>query len=158
MKLSEAIRLGSLMKPQLRGTYYDVRHRVRFGGSFPWIHIEEEARSCALGAAYDAVGGMKFDTLPVGTLVMGRNGKNKRTLTKPESIIHNVPEWVGVLGITRVCPMCGIVDQVTNLIPHMNDMHHWTREQIAGLVAESEAEYKLKDAVETEDAEMQLEA
>lgn len=103
MKLSEAIRLGAMMKPQAFGSFYDN------GGS------------CALGAACDALG---IDP-------------------NLETQFLFVPDKIGY----SVCPECGMTRFQRNtaeddayLIVHLNDIHRWTREQIADWVETIEAQ------------------
>lgn len=109
MKLSEAIRLGAMLRPQGFGAY------IRDG------------RSCALGAAREAIG-----------VVLGW----------PE-------EWHLLLSKRQNCPVCCVAD-VAVAVPRLfetiillNDDHHWTREQIADFI-ESQWERKQgnEDAVE----------
>ena len=115
MKLSEAIRLGSMLRPQGFGAY------------------TRDGRSCALGAAREAIG-----------LILGWPG-----------------EWVVILSKRQKCPVCCVADVATVSLRHLvidrlfetivllNDEHHWTREQIADFI-ESQVERKQgnADAVE----------
>lgn len=97
MRLSEAIRLGAMNKPQVFGAL------IRDGGT------------CALGAAYDAVG-----------LLIGENA--------------DVPclgaEMFPLLNTASDCPDCYFVrNEFTGfVITHLNDLHQWTRERIADWV------------------------
>lgn len=101
MKLSEAIRLGAALKPQAFG------------------HAYSGARSCALGAAADAMG-----------------------------IDYYKTNWAAVLsGFTGEyhCPVAGCVDSgwmkyVGLIITHLNDNHRWTRERIADWVESLETQ------------------
>mgnify|MGYP001594985193 CR=1 FL=1 len=107
MKLSEAIRLGAAISPQ---TFYTLRNRL--GGT------------CALGSAAAASG---------------------ISLIKAESEIcatlrHMYPDLDYIIPI---CPVClvrhisvGVVGEIVSckcidIIIHLNDIHKWTREQIA---------------------------
>lgn len=89
MKLSEAIRLGAMLKPQAFGK------------------LSDGVGTCALGAAEDAVGMSWFAAWP---------------LQHP--------------AFTAGCPACkyvpDVIDQATPA--HLNDVHRWTREQIADWV------------------------
>lgn len=93
MRLSEAIRLGSLLKPQGFG-----------GGSADMSAM----KTCAYGAANEALGA---NVIP----------------------LHVWP-WLGQPGI---CPSCGGGgrEMLLGIISvHLNDLHRWTREQIADWV------------------------
>lgn len=92
MKLSDAIRLGAMMKPQCYGSYHKGKG------------------SCAIGAALDAVGAEECD----------------------EEVLW---PWLEKL---EDCPVCNQADGET-IIPHLNDKHRWTREQIADFVQTIEA-------------------
>ncbi len=90
MRLSEAIRLGATMKPQHFGMYRDVEGKA----------------TCAMGAAFDAIG--------EDTWITGWDETNRS------------------LNLGK-CPECrGFV--VGNLIVHLNDNHRWSRERIADFV------------------------
>lgn len=92
MRLSEAIRLGAMMKPQAFGDLW------KGGGS------------CALGAAYDALGWRDRVCCIDGPLM-------------------------DFYGRVISCPACGTRSGVTGIMTHLNDNHHWTREAIADWVA-----------------------
>lgn len=101
MKLSEAIRLGSMLKPQAFGM------------------ISHDGGTCAIGAAYDAVGIDIFhlrDSLPIAERAMVVYGKLPMLQTASE------------------CPVCGYLLEVGFVLTHLNDHHRWTREQIADWV------------------------
>lgn len=115
MKLSEAIRLGSMMKPQ------------GFGNIFDGIS------TCAIGAALDANG--KLDEWKERRCSPASFG------TWGERWCNVYEWWCNVytsLGISMhhkswaVCPVCGETNLLTSIIAtHLNDKHKWTREQIA---------------------------
>lgn len=96
MKLSEAIRLGAMLKPQ------------------GFDHYEEDGHTCAVGAARDA-GGDKAHA-----------------------------QWIQLEAqLKGRCPLCGPVyteDELfgtytpVSVVPHLNDFHRWSREQIADWV------------------------
>lgn len=95
MKLSDAIRLGAMLRPQVRGDYF-------FAGG-----------SCAMGAAAEACG-----------IVSSRD---PRLLAFEEKTRCDLA--------LLLCPACGAPSRTgTNVVIHLNDLHHWTREQIADWV------------------------
>lgn len=109
ISLSEAIRLGSMMKRQGYGYY---REEVR--ASVMGIPALVEERTCALGAAADAVG--RLDEVA--------NDDN----------VFEVVDVFGILGTSAACPVCGAGGRrwdMSDVIPHLNDDHRWTRERIA---------------------------
>lgn len=113
MKLSEAIRLGAMMGPQVRGTF------------------SKGNATCALGAAALA-GGCRFE-LP-------REGAFPTRGNRPATMSVIFPyEWM-VIKQEHVCPEPHRVRfrkpmLVSRLIPHLNDYHGWSRERIADWVA-----------------------
>jgi hypothetical protein len=96
MRLSEAIRLGAMMKPQA------------FGASF------HDGRTCALGAALDAIGRVRECYL-------------------------NAPDYWAMLVNYVAEPVTGEMCLVLSAIRELNDQHRWTREQIADWVETIEA-------------------
>ncbi len=93
MKLSEAIRLGAMLKPQGFGQY------------------RANDATCAVGAAMDGAGDSAF----VAWQELERFLDNR-------------------------CPVCLCLvltetGRGRNILPHLNDDHRWTREQIADWVA-----------------------
>lgn len=103
MKLSEAIRLGSMLKPQAFGTVFDGKG------------------TCAVGAAKDAVGKLHLSFYYVAHA--HRWDANQYQWNQQCPVCR---------GITREGVTCG-------MIPHLNDDHRWTREQIADWVEGVEA-------------------
>jgi hypothetical protein len=104
MRLSEAMRLGALLHPQCFGDF----------------HVQ--GGSCALGAACDAVG-----------LATGRESFDAyAALTFASRLASAFP----VLARRDVrCPVTGqLVADVGTIIIRLNDLEHWTREQIADWV------------------------
>ena len=111
MKLSEAIRLGAMLKPQWFG----------FADSFG------NTRTCAIQAAFDAIGQLG-NRIPA---------------------FHFWP----IVKLDAVCPesccIAGLSDDgvgLDNVIIHLNDAHHWTRERIADWVATIEAQQEQQQA------------
>lgn len=114
MKLYEAIRLGAMLKPQCFG------HLVTF----------VPARTCALGAALDAV----------GTLATV-----KGFFASMAALDEHFPE---LMSVEVKCPGHICVKHLTHqtytlagAITHLNDYHHWTREQIADWVEQMTREH-----------------
>jgi hypothetical protein len=107
MNLSDAIRLGAMIRPQA------------FGDLF----LDHE--SCAMGAAYEAAGLMDEHTERRLELVPLQRWDDLTRATFP--ILKT--KGVG-------CPMCGHDDGLglAFVISHLNDRHRWTREQIADWV------------------------
>lgn len=107
MKLSEAIRLGAMIRPQ--------SHYAMFC----------DGRSCAQGAAAEALGVQYADTCEAATLAA--------------IAVENAYSW----GLSPVPLPCGCEGKRTLLgsfgaIAHLNDIsgnHQWTRERIADWVA-----------------------
>ena len=118
MRLSEAIRLGAMLKRQAFGAIED-----------------EDGNTCALGAAYDAIGelhrGQGYDwswacrRFPVLKVLDGSRGRPK-------------------------CFLCGTF--VESIIPHLNDFHRWTRERIADWIQTLESADEPRASPETADA------
>lgn len=109
MKLSEAIRLGSMLKPQGR------RHLCAF------------KKTCALGAALDAIG--QLDAFrPEPSDAYSQLIEIWPVLSLSVSMPLNVPSW-----------MQRGDDTLLKTIWLLNDSASWTREQIADLVASQEA-------------------
>jgi len=123
MKLSHAIRLGATLKPQGFGT------------------LESAYQTCAIGAAIDALGGYRRATAAdIWRLGMSSSdGRVSLPLRVGDPFFEIPEEWLGVLGKKLTCPQCSQVEGILEyLIPHMNDEHRWTREQIADWVEEIE--------------------
>ena len=109
MELSEAIRAGAKLRPQGFGDFRTTYRR------WPWS--PPEVRTCALGAAYEAVGHETIGGHPV---------LEHRVL---------VPEdWRRLLSGRVACPQCGAQGVVFSVVTHLNDTHRWTREHTAAWV------------------------
>ena len=122
MKLSEAIRLGSMLKPQGFGTFRD------------------EEGTCALGAALDACGALEEHQL--GRMVR----------------LHSLfPLLNDINGLS--CPVCEDVGEGhdENTIPHLNDEHRWTREQIADWIQGIEEEQERGTKAEADRGQVRVE-
>lgn len=115
MKLSEAIRLGAMMKPQAFGK---LRRVVYFYKGQP----RQEIRTCALGAALDACGLLTVEdpqSVPFGDL------------------FERHPEITTTLMQYCRNPMIESdrTGSVHEVIVYLNDNCRWTREQIADWIA-----------------------
>ena len=108
MPLSEAMRIGAMLNPQAVGAFKD-----------------ESGATCAMGAACEAIG--------LCGLLTARYG----------SISELIPaEWHRVLDYYAEleCPgFCnGNFRFVSDVIMHLNDVHQWSRENIANWVQSME--------------------
>lgn len=120
MRLAEAIRLGALLHPQA--------FRSLFTRDAPDVPI---VATCALGAAYDAIGQLAPIAAGVPTA-----SADWRAYT---------PRWPELTLLTGYpCPVCAraggyqpVIKSVNIdwspqlLITHLNDVHQWTRDAIA---------------------------
>ncbi len=124
MKLSEAIKLGAMLKPQGIGENS--------------IHATSPA-TCAWGAAIEAAAVpariARIEEIAGQAPARGTNGG------ATHSTVYAIPrEWQRIAGTRVVCPACLMADGVYRIIPHLNDDHRWTREQIADWIATMETE------------------
>lgn len=84
------------------------------------VYEDPDGHTCALGAALKAVGFVVHKVLlPMDAMV------NSTNLAWLFPFLHYYD----------ACPGCGAANTVFNIIPHLNDDHKWTREQIAEWVA-----------------------
>ena len=109
MKLHEAIRLGAMVKPQGRGAFYTPNG------------------TCAAGAALDAIG--RLDTTACAPNA-ATSVAQIFLLRECFPILANLPNF---------CPACerpfsGGWGFAEMQLAHLNDIHRWTREQIADWV------------------------
>jgi hypothetical protein len=121
LTLSEAIRLGSMLRPKAVDFFFI------------------DGRSCAQGAALEAVGCSPVSCSDGGVPYRSR-------------FIDRWP-WVSA---TASCPVCGGVAKVRSLIAHLNNTgihselhiknHGWTREQIADWIQTLESAIQQTDA------------
>jgi hypothetical protein len=117
MRLSEAIRLGSMLKPQGR---YELVGEVEAPRGL--LNLRPSVLfTCALGAAADAIGVPLFDD----------------TLDPEDKLDETWP----FLQSSGTCPACQHPYKRTgSVVAHLNDDHGWTREAIADWVATIESE------------------
>lgn len=128
MRVSEAIRLGAMMGPQLRFNLFDQR----------------TLGTCAWGAALLASNRIYFVS----------SGEWK--------IADDSMDWAEG-NMHAVCPVCGITDNKTSIIFHLNDLsefyhnvgHGWTRERIADWV-ERTFEQPQQDPTEEEICQLMM--
>lgn len=112
MRLSEAIRLGSMLHPQAFGAYATNVTTSTVLGQV----IATEVRTCAYGAAWIAVGNSVERCLDV------------------DALMEFPDEWDEFTALQIGCPGCEETYPGDELIFHLNDLHRWPREKIAGLV------------------------
>lgn len=105
MRLSEAIKLGAMLRPQASGG----RALVRVRGWRGWVFDQQVLGTCALAAATEAVGLQLW--------------------------INAYDEWPWMLGRFVSCPATGGNKSVSLIVMELNDRHRWTRERIADWVA-----------------------
>lgn len=117
MRLSEAIRLGAMLKPQAFGSFFTRGSDVTVVGDVLGLRRTADS-TCALGGALDAVGALEFSAL--------------------EWVAYGLPSRWPVLRVAATCPECGEccgAQGVWDVVAvHLNNKHRWTREQIADWV------------------------
>lgn len=117
MKLSEAMRLGSMLRPQIFGTL-----RAPSNG------VGSPYGSCALGSAFEAAG---CENVPASESYKSTSFRGAGKVTRI-TIVPN--EWNVMFHSLRQCPECGVVMILQRLIAHVNDDHRWTIARIADWV------------------------
>lgn len=129
MKLSEAIRLGAMKRPQAFGVLFHRR----------------EGSTCAWGAALDAIG-------TLDKILVGMNEQQQQDLIRAS--FPDVHKW-GMM----MCPSCPTswltYRTALDTLIHLNDRHEWSRQRIADWVETIEARH---EAPATPEAERALEA
>lgn len=124
MKLSEAIRSGSALGPQARGALTHPTRRF-FG------LVKGPDAFCALGGAFKAAG-VGHEDVPYepGDVSLGFRGRAEPVVVgKTRRVMQTPDDWP--MHVETVCPVCGTDNPLYRQIPHLNDLHQWTREQIA---------------------------
>lgn len=109
MRLSEAIRLGAMVKPQAFG-YLEVTYIYPTNG--PLGLDRSFSATCAIGAAMEAVG-------------------LELCSDSAQDFFRCFPEAVMIWELP--CPVCGALER-GGPVPHLNNDHLWTRERIANWV------------------------
>lgn len=148
MKLSEAIRLGSMLKPQAIGSLRRSAIDQRVHGDILGLR-RVPAGTCAWGAALDAIGDLQ--TVVVGQIVVMSTDDFMITAGPVE---NRFPAQFPIACLTASCPVCGdaffsadsvftgVKPVLGTVIVHLNDYHLWAREQIAEWVATAEAQHE----------------
>lgn len=131
LRLSEAIRLGAMLKPQAFGV---ERGSERVPGWRGWLLSERRDTTCAFFAALDARPcGIK--RVPADLETDALRGARRAADTNGTTLVLDIPAEWSVLYVQRSCPAChGAAVSVFRLISHLNDTHRWTREAIADWV------------------------
>jgi len=125
MKLSDAIRLGSMLGPQAYGQLHRTRRKY-------WLFGPLVNEYCAMGAAYTAIGGGSHEEVATTAHVTFRGpGVKAGDIV---DVLHHDQEWMDVFYGVFVCPQCLAERPLSELIPHLNDRHRWNRQQIANFV------------------------
>lgn len=127
VNISDAIRIGSKIRPQQFGGFYGARTRE---GTILGL-AEDRVTSCALGAAFEAVH-LKREPVRTSGPWVGRNVTDAINLSEPAYVLPEAWNWI--LRQTTACPVCKIEFLAVNLISHMNDDHKLSREAIADFV------------------------
>lgn len=130
MKLSEAMRLGAMLRPQYRGS---LRGTTRSRSGFLGLFGKRVSGSCALGAAFEAAACPVVDGIAERDYVSFRGTPAKAG--RPVKITMMSQEWIELLDKIVSCPYCGEFAALERIITHLNDKHKWTREDIASFVA-----------------------
>src|SRR4051794_2046610 len=117
MKLSEAIRLGAMMRPQNFGDLYRERPRGILGLT------EAGETSCALGAAFEAVGVTPFARIANKGEILGSFRGSIRFAVGGEEVMTYGNPWYAFMESVHPCPACDKHDAlgIHKLIPHLND-------------------------------------
>lgn len=130
LALGQAIRIGSLIKPQCYGTGHG---KVR--GGLKDLFREVNA-TCAWGAAHEAIGA---EMVTVVSEEDTASIRGSHLIKKGETVMaYIIPgDWVFVRVVSE-CPKCNKIETIERLISHLNDDHKWKRERIADWVESQE--------------------
>lgn len=153
MKLSEAIRLGSMLGPQARGSLERPRRKYVFFGPV----VKEY---CALGAAFEASGSKPCSVVATTERMVTPFRGQPYKVKAGETISYmNWPNaWNAVMWAVVPCPECRNAhsDKVDDIIPHLNDQFRWTRERIADWVETIEAQHESQSVIEAKSSTVPL--
>jgi hypothetical protein len=135
MRLHEAIRLGSMLGPQSHTGLHRKRLKYIFFG--PVVN-----EYCALGAAFEAVGATaRTETLAADEVSDGGFRGAAKTRKAGEKVCYIEHPWNSLMWSVVACPACEQAPEpLHRVIPHLNDHHKLTREQIADWVEGIEQE------------------
>lgn len=145
MKLSEAIRNGSKLRP---------------ASEHGWVDWDEKGnpRTCALVAACEATGLISHDGT---TWHAGKDAHVSRpqhvdartgVVEEPGAFaVVMPPEW-SLISNAREIPPCpckvhGLSDEVMTIIWHLHDIHRWSREAVAEWIGTVEEKVEKRNAV-----------
>lgn len=136
MKLSEAIRVGSKLHPQGFGDTRVTVHKHNWWCRLGLGKCEPIVTTCALGAAFEAgdCGSHEETAKNSGRAFRGVIAEGQKY-----TVIEMPTDWINTLYLEADCPQCERREPLKVLIPHLNDDHKWTREEIALLVERVEA-------------------
>lgn len=128
LRLSEAIRLGSLLVPQCfdRTFSYDTEDDAR----------AEPTHACAIGAAMLALG-LKEENIVNEDIIGDRWPWTTAILGCDLQPVPSHP----VLGRRHNWSVCSNLFTIAQYVAHLNDCHRWTREEIAGWIETQEQRF-----------------
>lgn len=115
MTFAEAIRLGSVLRPQAFGDTFGTKKR--------WFRKPVQT-SCALGAAIEAAGVQFLPDTGSGTNIPVRGAVSTGMAWMFP------PEW-NFTSAHELCPVCRVNSTIIGLVEHLNDYHKWSRQDIA---------------------------
>ena len=98
--------------------------------------------TCAVGAALEATGNLNLlEAIPCG-----------------QRLRHS--EFIMLFPISSEIISCPLGDcnpnEIVQMIFHLNDWHHWTREQIADWLEPIEVEHEVKSSTELKEQELEV--
>ena len=136
MRISEAMRLGAMMRPQV------------FGVSFRPAGFFTKGGSCAFFAAVEGAG-CPTTRHPGELMLRPGVGRMGPTRVVPDS-------WLSVLRHNSPCPICSKDMSGLQLVAHLNDTHYLSRNDIADIVERIErtvyGEHAAERSVEDEES------
>lgn len=161
MRLSEAIRIGSKLRPQGHGSLFTKRTKTPLGQ----LILDQETKSCALGAAYEASLGFPSDWQWWNGNLTNNDLDGYDGYDGHGSLLREFPILGQPVGpyVRPEIPL-GPNDKCTpisNYIYHLNDKLGLSREEIAdwaeGIELQQEIEAALNKPEEAETEAPQLE-
>lgn len=118
MKLSDAILLGSTMRPQIHG------------------RLSDGVGTCAMGAAFDGVG--------ILDVIMSYRFEWKDLIESQFPGAYSDRKYSCPCEGSARRTECSALRSLTWMVVHLNDDHFWTRERIASWVASVEPQEVLE--------------